>query len=159
MAYVIDGNNVMGQTPGWHRDKDHAREQLLKQVADFAGSKKARVTVVFDGAPDNKYPDGSAYHGVKILYAHRGSDADARIEQVVESSSDPRGLTVVTSDRRLGLSCKSRGAKIVRSGDFRRIMKTFAEDKPSSASEKAVTDSGALDSWMRYFGVTPDDDR
>ena len=61
MAYIVDGNNVMGQTPGWHRDKSKSRRGLLEQLAAFARAKKARVTVVFDGAPDKVAPEGSAF--------------------------------------------------------------------------------------------------
>ncbi|MCI0488238.1 MAG: NYN domain-containing protein, partial [Blastocatellia bacterium] len=116
MAYIVDGNNVMGQRPGWHRDKSHARRRLVEEVAAFARTKKARVTVVFDGAPDQALPEGAAHRGVKVLYAERGSDADTRIERIVESSRDPRGLTVVTSDRRLALAVRWRGTSVVRSG-------------------------------------------
>src|SRR5437870_1688970 len=101
MAYIVDGNNVMGQTPGWHRDKPKARRDLLEKLAAFARSKQARVTVVFDGAPDRLVPEGSAFRGVRVLYADRGSDADRRIERLVEDSRNPRSLTVVTSDRHL----------------------------------------------------------
>ena len=80
----------MGQTPGWHRDKSGARRKLVEQLAEFARAGKARVTVVFDGGPDRLMPEASAYRGVKILYAEKGSNADARIERIVESSPDPR---------------------------------------------------------------------
>src|SRR5215472_7359129 len=101
MAYIIDGNNVMGQTPGWHRDKPKARRLLLEKLAEFARFKRMRVIAVFDGAPDQLVPEGSAFRGVKVMYAVRDSNADGRIERLVEDSQNPRGLTVVTSDRHL----------------------------------------------------------
>src|SRR5690242_17110194 len=113
MAYIIDGNNVMGQTPGWHRDRPNARRVLLEKIATFARAKRVRVTVVFDGSPGRLAPDGSAFHGVKVLYAEPGSDADARIQRLVESSHDRRGLTVVTSDRHLAFLVLARGAAVV----------------------------------------------
>ena len=51
MAYLVDGNNVIGQTPGWHRDKPGSRQRLLRELAAFVAATRARVTVVFDGAP------------------------------------------------------------------------------------------------------------
>src|SRR5690242_781048 len=110
MQIIVDGNNVMGQVPGWHRDKPAARVRLIRQLGCLARVKRARITVVFDGAPERMYPDGSAYQGVKILYAERGSNADERIERLVESSQTPRNLNVVTSDRRLALTVKRMGA-------------------------------------------------
>lgn len=157
MAYIIDGNNVMGQTPGWHRDKPNARRSLLKQVATFARAKHARITVVFDGAPDREAPEGSAFQGVKVLYAERGSDADTRIERLVEASADARGLTVVTSDRHLSFLVRSRGAKVLRSGEFRKQIENVLGSKPAFEDGERF-EAGDLNAWFRYFGSLPDDD-
>jgi predicted RNA-binding protein with PIN domain len=177
MPYIIDGNNVMGQTPGWHRDKRRARSNLLAQLAGFARSKGVRVTAVFDGAPDDLLPEGAAYQGVKVLYAERGSDADRRIQRLVESAPDPRGIIVVTSDRNLGFLVHSAGAKVVRSGEFRQKF-LEGEDayqrtaQPARQRGKRTGTPGAvygkpseqpiprgeLEKWMRYFGATPEDD-
>ena len=156
MAYIIDGNNVMGQTPGWHRDKSGARSALVKRVVKFARAKKTRVTVVFDGAPDRLLPEGSAIQGVKVLFAERGSDADTRIERLVETSSDPRGLTVVTSDRHLAFLVRARGASVIRSGEFRKQLDQIDESKPAPEDgERFAID---VNSWLRYFGSLPEDD-
>lgn len=157
MAYIVDGNNVMGQRPGWHRDKSQARRRLLEEVAAFAKLKKARVTIVFDGAPDPLLPDGGAHRGVKILYAEKGSDADSRIERIVESSRDPRGLTVVTSDRRLTVAVRWRGASVVRSGEFRRKIEEAACSMPK-AEDGEHFETGDIEGWMRYFGETMSDE-
>ena len=157
MAYIIDGNNVMGQTPGWHRDKPGSRRLLLARVAAFARTRRARVTVVFDGEPDRDAPEGSAVRGVKVFYAERGSDADARIERLVEASTDPRGLTVVTSDRRLAFAVRARGATVVRSGDFRKQLDRVLESTPNVEDGEQV-EVGDVNSWLRYFGSLPEDD-
>lgn len=156
MPYIVDGNNVMGQTPGWHRDKPGARRRLLEDVARFARIRKARVTVVFDGEPDRGQPDGSAFRGVKVFYADRGSDADSRILRLVESSTDPRGITVVTSDRQLAFLVRSAGASVLRSGEFRRLMQKADDENSESDKQQADED---VESWMKYFGTTPEDDR
>jgi len=155
MPYLVDGNNVMGQTPGWHRDKSKSRRALLDKLAAFARAKKARVTVVFDGSPDSGIPDGSVHHGVRVLYAEQGSDADSRIHRLVETSTDPRGLTVVTSDRHLAFLVKSRGAPVIRSGEFRAQMDRLLESNPSMTEEAEVSD---INAWLRYFGSLPEDD-
>lgn len=140
----------MGQKPGWHRDRPKARRALLEEMARFARAKKARITVVFDGAPDRNAPEGSAFHGVKILYAQQGSDADSRIEKLVESLADPRGTIVVTSDRRLALAVRRSGARTVRSGEFRREVEQLLLSKPLEDGEEYEV--GDVSSWLRYFG-------
>ena len=156
MPYIVDGNNVMGQIPGWHRDKSKARRVLLEKLAAFIRVKKTRVTAVFDGAPDPIAPEGSAFHGVKVLYAAPGSDADARIEQLVDSSKNPRGLTVVTSDRHLAFLVKSRGATVIRSGQFRSEVDRILESQPAADGEEYEV--GDINTWLRYFGSLPEDD-
>ena len=157
MAYIIDGNNVMGQTPGWHRDRPNARRGLLEKVARFARAKRARVTVVFDGAPGRLAPEGSAFHGVKILYAEPGSDADARIQRLVESSHDRCGLTVVTSDRHLAFIVRAQGAVVVRSGEFRKQLESVLVTQPTREAGEQF-EVGDVNSWLRYFGSLPEDD-
>lgn len=157
MAYIVDGNNVMGQTPGWHRDKARSRRALLEKLAAFSRLKKARVTVVFDGGPDDGAPEGSAFHGVKVLYAERGSDADSRIERLVETSTDPRGLTIVTSDRHLASLVRSGGAAVIRSGEFRSQIDRVLESMPG-AEDGEQFEVGDVNAWLRYFGSLPQDD-
>jgi predicted RNA-binding protein with PIN domain len=157
MSYIVDGNNVMGQTPGWHRDKANARRKLVEQLAEFARLKKARVTVVFDGEPDRLMPDSSAYRGVKVLYGERGSNADARIERLVESAPYARGLTVVTSDKHLAFLVRARGARVVRSGEFRKQMTGTFAARPAIADGEQ-TEVGNVAEWLRYFGTLPEDE-
>jgi predicted RNA-binding protein with PIN domain len=157
MSYLIDGNNVMGQRVGWHRDRVRARRELLDELARFASAKKARVVVVFDGAPDEHFADGASYRGVRVFYALRGSNADERIKSLVESSRERRTLLVVTSDRALAEYVRRCGAQVVRAGEFRRRME---EALTESATEN--TDAPPIEEtterWMRYFGVAPEDD-
>ena len=157
MAYLVDGNNVMGQTVGWHRDKPKARSRLVEQLATFARVKKARVTVVFDGAPDRDLPEGSSFRGVKVLFAQMGSDADTRIVKLVEAAKDRRGLTVVTSDRSLAFQVRAAGATTLRSGEFRKQLELARQATPEiEDGEKFEMDD--LNSWLRYFGSTPEDE-
>ncbi|MEW6126609.1 MAG: NYN domain-containing protein [Acidobacteriota bacterium] len=157
MAIIVDGNNVMGQTVGWHRDKPAARRNLLQQLAEYARIKKARITVVFDGSPDRELPDGAGFRGVKVLFAERGSDADTRIQKLVESAKDKRGLTVVTSDNQLIFRVRARGASVMRSGEFRKQMEAAFLNAPKKqdGEDDEIDDVNA---WLRYFGRLPEDE-
>ncbi len=160
MSYLVDGNNVMAQRVGWHRDKPGARRLLLDELARFAQVKKARVTVVFDGAPEQHFADGASYRGVVVFYAERASNADERIKRLVEEARERRTLIVVTSDRALAGYVRRCGAQVLRSGDFRRRMEeALAEtgQAPEHEARKGVA-AEELDGWMRYFGVGPEDE-
>jgi predicted RNA-binding protein with PIN domain len=157
MSYLIDGNNVMGQRVGWHRDRARARRELLDELARFASRRKVRVSVVFDGAPDEHFADGASYRGVRVFYAARGSDADERIKSLVESSRERRTLRVVTSDRALAEYVRRCGAPVVRAGEFRRRMED-ADAGGATENTDAPPIEESTERWMRYFGVAPEDD-
>ena len=128
VSYLVDGNNVMGQRVGWHRDKPGARRRLLVDLARFAHFEGVPVEVVFDGAPDAGVPDGSMQNGVRVHYAARGSDADTRILELVEQSREPGALQVVTSDQRLADHVRRQGAQVVRSGVLRRRLDALGDE-------------------------------
>ncbi|HKC65829.1 MAG TPA: NYN domain-containing protein [Pyrinomonadaceae bacterium] len=155
MSYLIDGNNVMAQRVGWHKDKRKARRKLMDELARFAHGRRVSVTVVFDGAPEEFFADGTSYKGVRLFYAERGSNADERIKQLVEGERERRTLIVVTSDRALADYVRRCGAKVMRSGEFRKRMEDAAASNPNT-DEPAV--KGELNEWMRYFGVSHEDD-
>lgn len=156
MSYLIDGNNVMAQRVGWHRDKPGARRRLLEELARFAREAGVTVEAVFDGAPDEFFPDGSYFMGVRVFYAERGSDADARIKQLVEASRERRTLKVITSDRALADYVRLCGAEVIRSGEFRRRLDATAA-APQETKSEGVKES-ELGEWMYYFGADPEDD-
>lgn len=154
MSYLVDGNNVMAQVPGWHKDKRAARLRLLDEVARFAQLKRVQVAVVFDGAPEEFFCDGSSYKGVRLFYAERGSNADERIKRLVEASRERRTLIVVTSDRALSEYVRRCGARHLRSGQFRERLEGAAHDnKKSGAEEESAHSDTEMKSWLRYFGV------
>src|SRR4051812_11710351 len=136
MSYLIDGNNVMGQRVGWHRDKPGARRRLLGELAWFARGAGVTVEVVFDGAPDEFFPDGSSFMGVRVFYAERGSNADERIKKLVEASRERRTLKVVTSDRALADYVRRCGVEVIRSGEFRKRLDA-SESAGASAKDEA----------------------
>ena len=157
MPYLVDGNNVMGQRVGFHRDRRRARLLLLDELAAFAERKGATVAVVFDGAPDDFVSEGSLYRGVRVHYAARGSDADARIKSLVEAARERRTLLVVTSDRALSDSVRACGARVLRSGEFRRMLEERVAGEEADARKKEVRPDDTAH-WLRYFGVGPDDE-
>ena len=163
MSYLVDGNNVMAQRVGWHRDKAGARRRLLKELARLARASGLTVEVVFDGAPDEHFPDGSSFMCVRVFYSERGSNADERIKRLVEESRERRTLKVVTSDRALADYVRRCGVEVIRSGEFRRRLDASADSKSAARDEmergaRGGVKESEMDEWMYYFGVAPEDD-
>lgn len=157
MAYLVDGNNVMAQRVGWHRDKKAARRRLMDELARFAKERKSSIAVVFDGKPEEFFPDGSSFKGIKVFYAEPGSNADERIKRMVDTAREKKSLTVVTSDRELASYVRRNGVKVVRSGEFRKLLDETIRQKPSPDNQPEVSDE-EVPEWMRYFGVDEEDE-
>lgn len=151
MPYLVDGNNVMAQTGGWHTDKAGARRRLIHRLAGFLATRKMKVKVVFDGSPDNDFPEGTKYKSVHVLYARPGSDADTRIQELIRKSSKKRDLILVTSDRALAAFARRQGARVISSGQFRKML----EEALVADVEKPVPDEPvSVEDWLDYFKRT-----
>jgi uncharacterized protein YaiI (UPF0178 family) len=98
---VVDAMNVIGSRPdGWWRDRDAAVRRLTRGLADLAAQDGIEVTVVVDGRPQPRLPEGR-HDGVEVVYARRsGPDAaDDRIVELLEAGHPAD--EVVTADRGL----------------------------------------------------------
>ncbi len=159
--YLIDGNNVIGQRgrgyETWYQDKPAARRRLLEELAQMASVKKTRLTAVFDGAPETHFPDGSSFRGVKVFYARAGSDADARIVELVEGERNRKALIVVTSDNALIARVRVCGVRVMRSGEFRQLLNEASQTRAAAATGPKVKEE-EMANWLRYFGVAEEDD-
>lgn len=158
--YLIDGNNVIGQRgrgyETWYKDKPAARRQLLTDLAQLARVKKLKLSVVFDGAPEPHFPDGSSFRGVRLFYARPGSDADNRIVELVERERNRKALIVVTSDNALTARVRVCGVRVLRSGEFRQWLEEARQSSEQPSQSAAHAEE--MGDWLRYFGVDETDE-
>ena len=130
MLYLVDGNNVFGQRPGWHRDKEGAQLRLLNELAALSAEGEHSFAVVFDGRPLAQVPDGTRYEEVDVYYARPGSIADDRIIEVlndVKYKNERDSITVVTSDRELVERVRLLDVRTIRSGELRRMIEGYGK--------------------------------
>ncbi|MCI0458590.1 MAG: NYN domain-containing protein [Gemmataceae bacterium] len=117
-TYLIDGYNLlysMGILQGrvGPNGLEKARQRLLGLLAGAFGADASSVTVVFDaaGAPPGA-PEALEYRGVQVRFAVRHDEADDLIELLIEQSSAPRQLTVVSDDNRLQQAARRRACQV-----------------------------------------------
>lgn len=144
MPLLIDGDNLLGSWPGRKRSEAE-RRGLAFELSRFAARSQRRVVVVFDG----NAPAGEGL-GSDVLYAGRSATADELILQLLGEQADPRGWTVVTSDRSLGDRCRHLRASVERSDRFRkRLTRDTATEKPERESDIIY--------WLEQFDATGED--
>lgn len=110
--FIIDGYNFINHPRFSASRKKRASPQAA--LFDFirlhrlAGSRKNRVTVVFDGypAPRQELPDD----GEMAAVFSGGQEADERIKRMVEASGNPKNLIVVSDDKQIRMVIRALGA-------------------------------------------------
>ena len=150
MAYLVDGNNVLGLRPEIVQKDPGARSRLVQRLAAFSRSKRTKVTVVFDGEPEPGAKGREMSLGdVRVIFTGRTTDADSRILQIVEQSKDPAGFVLVTSDRALADRARHRRVRqIVTALRFRR---TLDEMAPEGASAQRPLSAEEVSDWEEWF--------
>ena len=144
MPYLVDGDNLLGTWPGRSRSEGEKRA-LCRQLLRFARRQRRRVVVVFDGPnPPVPFPSNDA------VFSGPGRSADAVIMDRLRHEADPRGWTVVTSDRSLGDQCRWIGARVERSDRFRPLL---GEQSEGEDSDEPVD----VGDWLDWFGVEDED--
>ena len=124
MRYLVDGNNVMGATiRGWWNDPPAAAEKLATTVAMWCRDHgDDRVTVVFDGAPQEGVQRQAGGNLAVDFAPRRGRNAaDDRIVELVQELFIDPDLTVVTSDKGL-IARLPPGVLLMGAGQYGRLV-------------------------------------
>ena len=117
LQYLIDGYNVLKQMPELTgKSLRSGRDGLVRFIRTKKPQGKNEVTVVFDGKSDIHNPQ-EAITDIKIIFTQKVS-ADEKIRQMVEKSSQPNQIVVVTDDKEIRYSVRPLGAKVISVREF-----------------------------------------
>ena len=130
---IVDGYNIIF---AWDRlaemaknDLDAARRALMDDLSSYAGFKKARVVLVFDGYKRKGNPgEKSTFHNIQVVYTAEGETGDAYIESLVAEIGTNFNLRVATSDGLVQLAS-------IRSGVLRVSARELQEEVEQAKKE------------------------
>ena len=155
MRIVVDTYNVLhvtGVLPPEQAGLDVAGLVALVRASRWVN---VPVTLVCDGAPpgDEGIPTGRM---LGVQYAGGGRSADDAIARIVEESTAPRRLMVVTLDRAVQAHARRRQCRIMRSDVFLGLL--IEPGPPGDVDKGASRPTGPLDreqvrDWRRAFGL------
>jgi len=155
MAYLIDGNNFLGQISSFHLRDPRSKYSLVLKLLIFQGLKKTRILLVFDGTPDpNLSGEKLRRKKFSILYPSYGQNADSLIRELISKQTDRKKFTVISSDREIRDYAKSQGAKSLSSKDFHsQLKKILRENRKAKELEKKTIFPSPLeiDLWLDVF--------
>lgn len=154
MAYLIDGNNLMGQADPYFKLDLNSRQRLISRLLLFQKKTRCRIYLVFDGRPPLEEPVIRLNPKFTVLFPEPGQSADQLIAGLLAWKKDRRYFTVVSSDRGVQEVARSRGAKSLPSQEFLKELKqTLKAFKKERELEKEDEDSSPLEIslWDEIF--------
>jgi len=106
---IVDGYNIIfaweGLAQTAKHDLDAARRGLCDALSSYAGFKKCRLVLVFDGYKVKGSPGArEQFHNIQVVYTAEGETADAYIESLVSQIGTNYAVRVATSDALVQLS-------------------------------------------------------
>jgi predicted RNA-binding protein with PIN domain len=154
MPLLIDGHNLIGQggLPGLRLDDPDDEAKLVVRLRTYFARTGKRVTVVFDhGLPGGRSWELSG-GGVEVVFASASHTADSILRERIRQARDPRGLTVVTSDRQVIAAVQARGARVMRSEEFAAQLSTPRTLETVEAERDVHLSAEEVKEWLRVFG-------
>ena len=132
-ALIVDGYNIIFAweelTETAKTDLDAARRQLLDRLSSYAGYKKCRLVVVFDGYKVKGNPgEKGHFHNIQVVYTKENETADAYIEALASQIGNNYAVRVATSDALVQLSS-------LRSGVLRMSARELREEVEAVRTE------------------------
>ena len=106
---IVDGYNIIFAWDDLAKiakdDLEAARRQLCDTLSSYAGYKKCRVVVVFDGYKvKGNLGEKTQYHNIQVVYTKENETGDSYIESLIAQVGGNYNLRVATSDGLVQLS-------------------------------------------------------
>jgi uncharacterized protein len=155
--FIIDGHNLLYAIRKMEEGLDTLGEvALCRMLSMYFKLTGEKAQIIFDGTGP---PEKNAFEGLshlEVFFAGRGSDADTDIEGRIKASTAPKGLTIVSSDRRLRRAAHARRATGLKAEAFwADVQKQLSRKRP--AKEPAAKRRGLSESetkqWLTFFGI------
>jgi predicted RNA-binding protein with PIN domain len=158
MAYLIDGNNLLGRVAPHELRERFGREGLVARLLAFQKVTHTRIHVVFDGNPERERTAVAVNPKFTVHYPGEGQSADDVIEDMISRLTDRRRFFVVSSDRAIREFAKAGGVTPVTSETFARELKEALKERKKQKEMEKRTDSPSpleIDLWDEVFKSKP----
>jgi predicted RNA-binding protein with PIN domain len=148
MPLLIDGHNLIGRLPDLRLDDPDDEAKLAARLRTYSARTGRRITVVFDQGLPGGHSRELSGGGVEVVFAASGHTADGILCERIRRARDPRGLTVVTSDREVIAAARARGARVMRSGRF---AAQLGEPQTASVEQDVHLSAEEVEEWLKVF--------
>lgn len=158
MPLIVDGYNLLRAVQKMEEFASFTDVQLCRALSDYLRCVRDRGHIVFDGIGP---PDKSAFGGIpglEVYFSGESTDADSVIEQKIADSTAPKGLMIVSSDRRIRASAARRRAVSVGAEAFwQSLLAQLEKESRRPAPEPLQKRHGLTDRetqlWLKKFDI------
>lgn len=154
MAYLIDGNNLLGKVAPYELRSKDGRSFLAARLLAFQKVTRTRIHLVFDGGSEPDTTSERLSEKVTVYFPGRGRSADDLILEMLAGLTDKRRFFLVSSDSRLREAARKAGVTSVRSEDFaRELSSALKVRRRQKELEKHVKAPSPLELglWEEFF--------
>jgi predicted RNA-binding protein with PIN domain len=149
MPILIDGHNLIGRLPTLSLQDPDDEEKLVRLLTSYRARTGKSITVVFDPGEASTLAGARRWGGIEVLFARRGSNADAVIARRVQKSQNPPAWLVVTSDGKLAEAVARTGARVQGAETFAAELMETAEEAPDWKDRPLSPDE--VEEWLDLF--------
>ena len=118
MSILIDGHNLIGQSPDLTLADPDDEARLVQRLKVYRSIVRKPITVIFDSGASYVPPHKLSGGGVEVVFADLRSSADKLIISRIEHCTAPRELLVVSSDHEIQVTARVRGTRVMSAQDF-----------------------------------------
>jgi predicted RNA-binding protein with PIN domain len=155
MAYIIDGNNLIGSAPEFSLGDPESRGKMVSLIRKFQESKNTKITVVFDGEPQGSELSNPINAKLTVVYPRYGLTADDEIKRILDNYQQHKEIILVTTDRELKKYAKDKGARAINSIEFYfTLKKAFLSQGKKEETLKRVNtrvSQNEVEQWLKIF--------
>jgi predicted RNA-binding protein with PIN domain len=157
MPIIIDGHNLLWMLRRSGNEFDSLTDlKLCHIVAKYLSLVSEKGHIVFDGTGPKDKRAFDNISNLEVSFSGLGREADSVIERKITASTDPRRLTVVSSDRRLRTAARAAKASAIKSeafwNDLNRHLNQAGKNPEPRAKRQGLSE-GETQQWLKIFGI------
>jgi len=154
--FIIDGHNLLHTIFKVEEDSGAISDIGLCRILDrYFSLTSEKGEIIFDGTGP---PDKSGFDKIsnlEVSFAGLGTDTDTVIEDKISASTAPKGLTIISSDRRLRSAARTKRATSIKSDVFwNDVQKQLNRKRPikEPTEKRQGLNEGETEQWLEFFG-------
>ncbi len=154
--FIIDGHNLLHAIPKVDESTGLISDlQLCLVVDNYLKRTGNSGEIIFDGIGP---PDKTGFDNMsklEISFSGIDTDTDTIIEDKISSSTAPKRLIIVSSDRRIRKAARTRKATSLKSEEFwNNLSKQMSIKRPKKepGEKRYGLSESETEKWLDYFG-------